>query len=365
MDHDRLGSNAAYMTELDAPGPAQRAKNTVVTYLYVHTPDEQFSYPTSRASSDSAAVAMRYLECAATQAASVRLRDDPVDFVLVTNLRDLRDPKAVTSRGVALLESMEAMGVQMLYADYAHRNRISVDMYPSSRYLLDAVVAVIADEPDDSEHRYWFTDVDCVWVDLDKVFAAAPPAGSVACVYIPYPPDWDIIGTTPRRVGEFGRTLGDCPVPVPWVGGELFGGTPRDLRHLIAECDVLDDQIGDNGDEVPAEEHLLTLVGGLGRVSFTDQCDVVWRLSTGPRHEAPRHSNPGALGLWHLPSEKGLSFRRTAGEVLSGRTSRLRRDLTDPVRAMKRFNIEGTGLGRRIRDDGWIAVQRLRQMLPS
>jgi hypothetical protein len=240
-----------------------------------------------------------------------------------------------------------------------------VDMYPSSRYRLDAVVAVIADEPDDSEHRYWFTDVDCVWVDPDKVFAAAPPAGSVGCVYIPYPPDWDIIGTTPRRVGEFGRTLGDCPVPVPWVGGELFGGTPRDLRHLIAECDVLDDQIGDNGDEVPAEEHLLTLVGGLGRVSFTDLCDVVWRLSTGPRHEAPRHSNPGALGLWHLPSEKGLSLRRTAGEVLSGRTSRLRGDLTDPVRAMERFNIEGTGLGRRIRDDGWIAAQRLRQMLPS
>lgn len=352
------------MNTTDSPRP-RHTDHTVVQYLYVHDRDDRFEYTTNRAGSAAAATAMHYLECALVQFASLRLLGSDCELMLVMNLPDPHDALAVEERGVRMVELMEQMGVQLVYAEYAHRNRVPVEMYPSSRYLLDAIVAAVSDEPDDSERRYWFTDMDCVWVNPDKVFAATPPIGSIGCVYIPYPPDWDILGTTPRRVGEFGRTLGDCPVPIPWVGGELIGGTSRELCDLLVQCDALDDEIGDQADEIPAEEHLLTLVGGLGRVSYTDMREAVWRLSTGPRHSAPKHPDPGSLGLWHLPTEKGLSFRRGASDLLSGRGDRLQRDLSDPVRAMKRFNVEGNGLARRLRDDSWIATQRLLQLLPS
>jgi hypothetical protein len=337
--------------------------HTVVQYLYVHDPEERFEYPTARARGGAAATAMRYLECALVQAGSLRLLGSDCGLVLVTNLPDPHNALAVSERGVRMIEAMEELGVEMVHAEYAHRNRIPVESYASSRYVLDALVAATAGEPEDSERCFWFTDVDCVWVNPDKVFAAAPPTGSIGCLYIPYPEDWDIQGTNPKRVGEFGQTLGDSEVPIKWVGGELLAGTRRDLLHLGAQCDALDDQIGDQGSEVPAEEHLLTLAGALGRVSYVDMRDVIWRLLTGPRHFAPRHEDPGSLGLWHLPSEKGLSFRRAANALLAHRPGRLRRDLEDPVRAMRRFNVAGTGFARRVRDDSWLAAQRLPRVL--
>jgi hypothetical protein len=335
----------------------------VVQYLYVHAPGERFSYPTSRSDGGAAHTAMRYLECALVQAASLRLRDADCELVLVTNLAELGDADAVEQRGVRLLDAMESLGVRIVFADYAHRNVVPVESYASSRYVLDAILAVT--DGSDPGRRYWFTDVDCVWVNPEKVFAATPPRGSIGCVLIPYPPEWDIEGTTPQRLGEFGQQLGDCPVPIPWVGGELLCGTAGDLRGMVAASDALDREVGAEGAEIPAEEHVLSLAGGLGRVSFEDLPDVAARILTGPRHFAPPHPDPGSLGLWHLPNEKGLSLRRAASSVLSGHSRSLSRDLADPHRAMKRFNISGAGLTRRVRDDSWLALRRLRQALTS
>jgi hypothetical protein len=352
MDHDRLASTPA------------RGRDTVVQYLYVHAPDERFTYPTSRSPGGAASVAMRYLECALTQAASLRMREEPVEIVLVTNLLDLRDPATVKPRGVKMLEAMEALGTRIVFADYEHRNHVPVESYPSSRYVLDAITAVIDDETD-PDYRFWFTDLDCVWTDPAKMFAAAPEPGTVGCLLVEYPEDWDIEGTTPRRLGEFGRELGDCPVPVPWVGGELLCGTARDMKKLVEDCDALDERVGPRGGEVPAEEHLLSLAGGLGLVSYVDLSEVAARVHTGPRHSAVPHPDPASLGLWHLPAEKGLALRRTATAVLRGRSRALRRDFEDPVRAMRRFNVSGAGLARRVRDDGWLAVHRVRRELAA
>jgi hypothetical protein len=46
--------------------------------------------------------------------------------------------------------------------------------------------------------------------------------------------------------------------------------------------------------------------------------------------------------------------------MLAGRPARLRRDLAEPARAARRFNVAGTGFARRVRDDGWLVAQRLR-----
>jgi hypothetical protein len=338
--------------------------HTVVLYLYVHQPGERFNYPSSRASGSAANTAMRYLECALVQAASLRLRDVECDVALVTNLNDLYDSAAVEPRGVRLIQAMEDLGVRMLYADYEHRNRLPVESYASSRYLLDAIVtAVDGGEPD---HMYWFTDIDCVWVDPRAMFENAPTDDEVGCLIIPYGPDWDIEGTTPRRLGEFGQELGACPTPIPWVGGELISGTAGALRRLVRECDALDDEVGERGaKEIPAEEHLLTLAGGLGRVPFKDLSTLGWRVLTGPRHHAHQHPDPGSLGIWHLPSEKGLGFRRTANALLGGRSLGVMRDFEDTRRAMKRFNVSGAGWQRRLRDDGWLTAHRLRRALAA
>ena len=92
-------------------------------------------------------------------------------------------------------------------------------------------------------------------------------------------------------------------------------------------------------------------------------------MTTGTRSHGERVADALELGLWHLPAEKGLSLRRAARQVRSGRTGRLRRDLADPARAARRFKVQGTGLPRQIRDDGWLVSQRVlgavRSALPS
>jgi hypothetical protein len=87
---------------------------------------------------------------------------------------------------------------------------------------------------------------------------------------------------------------------------------------------------------------------------------VAGRIATGPRNLAAKIQDPFTLGLWHLPAEKGLSLRRTAQQTRRGRTGGLRRDLADPHRTARRFNVAGTGRLRHLRDDAWIATQRTR-----
>jgi hypothetical protein len=365
MDHDPPTDTAAL-----------RAGDTVVQYLYVHTPEERFTYPTSRSTGGSAGLAMRYLECALTQAASLRLRAEPREIVLVTNLRDLNDAAAVTPRGVRMLEAMESMGVRIVFAEYAHRNRLPVESYASSRYLLDAVNAVI-DDSTDPDHRFWFTDLDCVWVDPDKVFAAAPEPGSVGCVHILYPPEWNIEGTTPARLGEYGRELGDCPVPVPWVGGELLCGTARDLHKMVTDCDELDERVGERGGEIPAEEHLLSLAGGLGgglanphraapRGAGSPRSGLAWAMAPaereGPRlppHRECRARRPRAAPAARLrgpgPGHEALQRGRRRADA-TGPRRRLARAAPSAPRA------GGAYAGRRRLAGGYCRIRNVRRV---
>ena len=57
----------------------------VVLYLYVHAPGERFVYPNARASGSARRLASRYLECAVTQAATLRLQDAACDILLASN----------------------------------------------------------------------------------------------------------------------------------------------------------------------------------------------------------------------------------------------------------------------------------------
>jgi hypothetical protein len=111
--------------------------------------------------------------------------------------------------------------------------------YASSRYVLDAVLTATVGQPPD--RIIVLTDLDCVWVRAERVFAAIPQTPSVGCIFIVYP----------------------------------------------------------------------------------------------------------------------LSLRRTARDFKLRRTGKVRHDLTDPARMARRFNVAGTGLTRRLRDDGWLARQRL------
>jgi hypothetical protein len=342
----------------------------VVQYLYVHGPGEQFDYPTSR-SHGVASVAARYMECATVQSASLCLRDVDCDVVLVTNLTEAG---LSGSRAARLLEAIRALGVEVLFADYLHRPVGDTAEFMSSQYVWDAILAVA--ERSDPERQLWLMDADCVWFDPQRVFAAAPAPPGIGCIQIDYPLDWDISGWTPQQVEELARRMGAPRMGAPrmgaprmgapeasikWVGGELLAGPASELRALVATCKEIERQAIELGCELHTEEHLLSLAGLLGRADFHDLSPVARRILTGPRHEAPPVANPAAIGVWHLPAEKGLGFRRGAHDVLSGHGRRLARDLDMPARALKRFNIGGAGgLQRRLRDDSWIAGQRLR-----
>jgi hypothetical protein len=334
-------------------------KPCVVQYLYVHGPDEQFNYPTSRARG-TAAIAARYMECALVQSGSLCLREADCDVVFVTNLRDR---KSLGRQVARLLQAIESLGVEIVFADYRHRPLNPIAQFMSSQYVFDAIAAV--GDLSDPDRRLWLMDVDCVWLNPRKAFAAAPAPPSIGCIQIPYPPDWDITGFTPTAIEEIASRLAGSSERVGWVGGELLTGSVRDLCELVATCKALEAEIGALGYALNTEEHLLSLAGALGRVQFCDLSAVARRVLTGPRHEAPPVEDPGTLGVWHLPTEKGLGFRRGARAILAGKGSRLTRDLDVPSRALKRFNIEGAGLSRRVRDDAWIAGQRVREGIVS
>jgi hypothetical protein len=332
----------------------------VVQYLYVHEQGEKFFYPTARSEGSVARVAARYLECALVQAASLSLREVDCEQALVTNVSDRR---VLGRDGMELLERIESLGVKIVPAEYRHRPGYDSEHYISSRYVLDAILATSEGQPED--RQLWLTDLDCVWVDAARVFAATPPAGEIGCIYIEYPLDWDGVGAgefaiTRRSMGELAAGMGGpSDEPPPWVGGELLSGTPRALRKLVGACEEIDRQLTERNRALLTEEQVLTLAGALGRVRFRELSAVAWRVLTGPRHGAIPREDALSLGLWHLPSEKGLSLRRTAHQIRRGHTARLRRDLTDPRRSGRRFNVAGVGLARQIRDDSWIARQRI------
>jgi hypothetical protein len=333
----------------------------VVQYLYVHEHGEGFEYPTTRAGSSAADVAVRYLECALTQAASLRLRDAPCDLALATNIGDRRE---LGREGEELLRAIEALGVQILPTEYRHRPREGTEIYVSSRYVLDAIMAASDGQP--AERRLWFTDLDCVWADPESVLANPPGADEIGCIYIGYQPDWDVVGfdvhgRTRQAIGEMAAELGGSGELPPWVGGELLTGAPAALRELVKACELLDATLAEEGKTLPNEEQILSLAGALGRVRFRDLSHLARRMPTGARNAAAKVEDPLTIGLWHLPAEKGLSLRRTARQVRRGRTAALRRDLSDPARTARRFNVSGTGLPRRLRDDAWIVTHRLRR----
>ena len=344
-------------------------KPLVVQYLYVHGHDEAFYYPTARSPGSAAGVAVRYLECALVQAASLRFRDVDCDLALATNIAD---PRALGRAGAELIRSLEALGVALLATEYRHRPGDDSVMYLSSRYVFDAILAAAEGQPED--RLLVLTDLDCVWVDAERLFAAVCGPPAISCIYMPYGADWDAVGfgelgRTAAALGTLAHGLGGSEQPPPWVGGELLAGSPSALRELVASCDELDALLKDKGQVVPAEEQILTLAGALGKVRYDDLSPVARRVHTGPRHGAPPTADPLSLCLWHLPGEKGLSFRRAAAEVRRRRTRRLRRDFSEPSRMARRFNVAGTGLGRRLRDDGWLVGRRVsgavRPRLPS
>jgi hypothetical protein len=340
----------------------------VVQYLYVHGQGEDFYYPQVRAKSSAEAVAVRYLECALTQAATLRLREAPCELLFATNITDRQ---ALGQTGAELVDKLEELGVRILPTDYRHRPAEGTKTYVSSRYVLDAILSATEGQP--PERQLWLTDLDCVWLNPQLAFANGPAPSEIGCVYIGYGPDWDTVGfgtdgLTRRAIGALASDLRGAgsagegtraDEPPPWVGGELLCGSASTLRELVGTCEELDAALAAEGKTLPTEEQVLTLVGAMGRANFRELSEVARRVGTGARDRAAKVEDPLSLGLWHLPSEKGLSLRRTAREVRSGRASRLRRDLTDPARFARRFNVAGTGLTRRIRDDGWIATQKL------
>ena len=330
----------------------------VVQYLYVHGQDEAFHYPSVRARASATAVALRYLECALVQAGSLRLRGAECDLAFATNVGD---PRALGRRGVELMRRIESLGVRILPAAYLHRPGGDVANFLASRYVLDAVMAATEDEPED--RPMLFTDVDCVWVDPERLFAAVPADPEIGCIHCIYPPDWEMveygrIGRTPAAIAELAARLGGTGQLAPWIGGELLAGRPGALRHMVATCEQLDAQLEAMGEVLQTEEQILTLAAALESVRFRDLSGLARRIWTGPRHGAPAVENPLSLALWHLPSEKGLSIRRSAHALRRGRTRSLRRDLAEPARMARRFNVAGNGVARRVRDDSWIAGRR-------
>lgn len=296
---------------------------------------------------------LRYLECALVQAASLRLRDVPCDLVLVTNAARGDAPGR---RGRRLWDALQELGVRRLQSD----SRPPPGSEPDACRFPRTALLAIAEEPD--ERSVWLPNLDCLWIDPRRALAAAPPADQVGGLVIGYPPDWRVggpaaIGDSRRALGATVRSLGGPGDPPPWVGADLLAGSAGALRGLFAACDELEARLRDRA---PAgNEQLLTLCFALGLARLADLTPVARRIQTGARHGAAAPEDAAALGIWHLPAEKGLSLRRTASALVRGGGPRLLADLQRPAGAMARFNVRRPGLARRLRDDSWVLAGRL------
>jgi hypothetical protein len=327
----------------------------VVQYLYVDDQGRVLPpHPSVRTSS-----CVRYLECALTQTASLRLQGARCAVAFATNVAGQLAPGRTAGK---LLARIEAFGVEILRPESHHR---SSERAWSLGFLGDAIRAVIRQQP--ADRVLWFPNLDCIWVRPDRVFATTPPASEIGCLFIPYSADWQVgassaVGSTRRAIGEIATSMGASSTLPPWVGADLLSGTTAALQGMLAACDRLNERFAATG-QVLTSEQLLTLAGALGHVRFHDLSGVAARIHTGPRSNSPPPENATALGLWHLPSEKGLSLRRTATEVRRGRTTRLARELSDPVSAAQRFNVGRTRVARQLRDDSWLSIQQVRTAL--
>ena len=341
------------MTGVNSGQPAD-VLPLIVQYLYLDENGQTLPpHPSVRTSS-----AARYLECALTQSASLRLQETPCDVVLATNL----DRHTLGRRERRLLDAAEHLGVQVVPTQFRDRPLTTSAAQASSRYVRDAIISGTEGLP--PERAVWVPNLDCVWFRPDRVFASAPAPGEVGCIHIPYPPDWPVAGPrvacgSPRAIGELAASMGGPSAVPSWLGTDLLSATVDGLRRLVASCEELDAQLHDRGLVLEGEQQVLSLANALGRIHSRDLSSAARRIHTGSRHGGERPEHPTALGLWHLPSEKGLSFRRAATAVSRRRSARLRRDLADPTRAARRFNLASASLARRVRDDGWLAAQTI------
>jgi hypothetical protein len=340
------------------PDAAKSGAACVVQCLYLHSPGESFSYPSSRSSGSAARLAGRYLECVLVQSASLRWAAPDAELVLVTNPIS---SSSLTRRGRALLDRIMSFGVTLVAAEYRHKPRREVSRFAASRYVFDAIDAVAPGR--DPDQKLWLVDLDCVWINPHVAFAEVAARRGASALQIGYPPGWKAAGRTRDELGAIGARVGACAPLPPWIGGEVLAGSAEELVQLVRACERLDQELEELGEFLDTEEHLLTIAGGLGRVEFHNLDTVVGRIWTGRRHGAANPSEPEALPLWHLPSEKGLGFRRAANALLRGDGARLREDLSSPTRAAARFNVAGSHWTRAVRDDTWIAAARVRDAL--
>jgi hypothetical protein len=340
-----------------APGSiGVEARPLVAMHVYVDERGRTLSpHPGVRTASPE-----RYLECAVVQAASLRLRDAACDVALVSNIVD---PAKLGRRVSKLWAALGSLNVEIIASP------LPID--PSSGYgparpLRDALA--LASEGQPSGRRLWFPNADCVWRDPQAALRLSVEPDEVGCLVIDYPPDWSVGG--PAQVGDTRRSLaatalrlgstsaelvGGSESAPAWIGGDVLGATCETLAKLGEVYDELDARLRGEG-TVPTTEQLLTLAGALERVSFRDLGKVFARIHTGARHrDAAARAN--GLAVWHLPGEKGLSFRRAANHVLAGRSQRLGAELADEHRAARRFNVATTRRSRQLRDYSWLAAQ--------
>ena len=161
--------------------------------------------------------------------------DDPgFDRPVTLELRQARGHDPVAERLGAIAEVLEAHTItgsgDMLCRVVARSN---ADL----QRVIDAIVASASRQP--SSRQLVFTDLDCVWVAPEQLFARIPPADGVACIHIEYPPGWDVVGfgqagRTRVEIGQLARGLGvTAGVPL-WIGGELIAGSAESMLGVVA-----------------------------------------------------------------------------------------------------------------------------------
>lgn len=259
-----------------------------------------------------------YLRAATVMVATLQRFAPDVDVELHSNL-DADDPE---------LAGLRSLGVSIVATPFEHRMPEGYfHKFSASTYSLDVLAALAASSRPDQVTL--LVDPDLVWLrDPSGLFSHAARTGLVGYP-IDLPADLLDLGTTRRRLSELtvemtGRRLETPDGLVTYLGGELLGGTGRELERFAAECSTLwEASLARFAAGTPpwlnTEEHVYSAAFhalGYSQDHTTKEVRRMWTRPGRLRNVGPRDDEKTA---WHALCEKGRGLDRLHREHLAAR----------------------------------------------
>lgn len=301
-------------------GPEQGAQYVGVL-VYCDSPADASSCANVDGTSGSTKFQDVYWRCAITSLVSLRLHDDTVRLLVISNV----DPRQRLVDQIRLGDLMDHYRIEWLDVELTYRRSWATERWGNVLFVFDVLEWAVDNL--DAQDLLVLADADTLWTtSSEEVFSTVSASGLMA-YGIDYLPDHVINGLTRRDCAKLAADLGgDVTDATPFYGGELYGFGMPEARLLVDEFRRIWRILVSDEPQVccriVTEEHMFSLLFWMLRMTPYDAANgVVRRIATFLRWRDVRSSD-AFLTVWHLPAEKEYGFRRAWRRVRSAQRGR-------------------------------------------